>query len=190
MGKKKKKSRSTLSLHPSDSQNPKNPKAQPPGLENQWEVTRRENKRAFLDALVSEEACGVIYIAAKKCGIGLTTIYDYTKQDKEFADAVRAARVSVMGSVVESKLMERICGVTVAGKAGKNQDPDDPPVYTIPPSVEAIRLWLQSDLGAELGYTPNSKKKIEGELNQSFAILEVPDNGRSVKNPEIENGTD
>lgn len=181
MGKKKKKSRSNLSLSPSIKKDLENLEAQTPALEDRWEINRKENKKLFLESLASEDVGGVIYIASKKSGISTATVYNYMNEDKAFAEAVRATRVSVMGSVVESKLMERICGVTVAGKGGRGRDDDDQPVYTIPPSVEAIRLWLQSDLGAELGYTPNSKKKIEGELNQSFAILEVPDNGRSVK---------
>lgn len=181
MGKKKKKSRSNLSLHRPIQKDLENLETESPALESQWEVTKRESKKAFLSALASEDCGGVIYVACKRCGIPSSSIYNYMKEDKDFAESVRATRVSVMGSLVESKLMERICGVTMAGKAGKGREDDEPPVYTIPPSVEAIRLWLQSDLGAELGYTPNSKKKIEGELNQSFAILEVPDNGRSVK---------
>lgn len=193
MSRRKRRQQKQSSPNPSVSalsaaQNLKNPQSLPAAsdesqTETQWDITRRKNKEDFLAALASDECRGVIYVAASKSGVGLTTVYDYMKQDKDFADQVRSTRIAVGGAFVESKLFERIAGVTVAakGKKSSDEDEDGPPVYTIPPSVTAIRTYLLSEMGAEMGYKAVSKQEIEGGAN--FAILEVPDNGRSVKQP-------
>lgn len=173
--KKHKPGKSGSSGASSSGQNPKNPEPQNVKIEEtQWDITRRTNKERFLEELASDEARGVIYIAAERSRVGLTTIYDYMKQDKDFADQIRATRVAVGGAFVESKLFERIAGVQVQSKDGET-------VYTTPPSVQAIRTYLLSEIGAEMGYKPISKQEIDGQMQQNFAILEVPDNGRSVK---------
>lgn len=149
------------------------PKLEKSESESTREQTTRINKERFLHHLELEH--GVISVAAEKSGVALSTVYAYIKADKAFSELVEEIRLCAGGYYVEGKLFERIEGVQVKGRQG---------VYSIPPSVEAIKIYLQSERGAKLGYMPVGKQKNEHEITRTFAILEIPDNGRSLKGLE------
>lgn len=136
------------------------------------------NKWKVLRALESEECCGLVKAAVQSAGISLSVFYKYYKADKDFAADVDAARVAG-GYHIESKMLELINGIEVihplSGKA-----------YKRPPSWQMIQFALSSEKFADIGYTPLSKQKKDVSLSGSsgFAILEVPDNGRSLKGLE------
>lgn len=96
-------------------------------------------KKAVLQAL--EEAKGIVSAACKAAGIARQTFYEWKNEDSEFAAAVEDIQ-EVAIDYVESKLFEKIEGVTMLGKGAEIEG--EPPVYTIPPSDTAIIFYLKT----------------------------------------------
>lgn len=136
------------------------------------EQTKEVRQARFLVFL--EEHHGVIEAACQASGVKKSTIYQDMKKDQVFAAKVKEVRVSAGGFHVESKMFELINGVKVIS-------PDGQEVYQRPPNQAMIRRYLDSEIGAELGYKHVSKTEHEGQVGGGFAIFEMPDNGRSVK---------
>jgi len=97
-------------------------------------------KKQILESL--EEHKGIVTSACASINCPRSTYYNYYNTDPEFKDAVDAIQ-DVAIDFVESKLMEKINGVSVAGKEGE--------IYDLPPSDTAIIFYLKTK-GKKRGY--------------------------------------
>ena len=66
-----------------------------------------QHKKALLEAL--EKSLGVVTSACKTVGVGRTTFYQWLKDDKEFAEAVRDIE-NIALDFAESQLHQQISG--------------------------------------------------------------------------------
>ena len=96
-------------------------------------------KSKLLEAL---ESCnGIVTSACKSIDCPRSTYYNYYNTDPEFKAAVDEIQ-DVAIDFVESKLMEKINGVTCMGKED---------IYDVPPSDTAIIFYLKTK-GKKRGY--------------------------------------
>lgn len=93
------------------------------------------NKKRFIESL--QEANGIISTACNNCDISRQTFYNWKKDDPEFALEVDIVNENAIDHV-ESKLMEKINGVTI----GKISD-GELNTYDQPPSDTAIIFFLK-----------------------------------------------
>lgn len=98
-------------------------------------------KNKLLEAL--ELSKGIVTIACASIGCPRSTYYLWYKDDPEFTAAVDEIQ-DVAIDFVESKLMQKINGVTIAAKG-------DIPQYDLPPSDTAIIFYLKTK-GKKRGY--------------------------------------
>lgn len=66
-----------------------------------------QHKKALLDAL--EKSLGIVTSACKSVGVGRTTFYQWMKDDKEFAEAVKDIE-NIALDFAESQLHQQIKG--------------------------------------------------------------------------------
>lgn len=123
------------------------------------------NKKEILEAL--EQYNGIVSTACNNIGLARSTFYDWLSKDEDFKAAVGDIQ-EVAIDFVESKLMEKINGVKVAGPKGA--------IYDVPPSDTAIIFYLKTK-GKKRGYVEKTEVEHSGNINQ-VTIFELPDNGR------------
>lgn len=113
------------------------------------------NKKTILEAL---ELCnGVVSAACKSVDMPRSTFYLWCNEDEEFKKAVDEIQ-EVAIDYVESKLFEKINGVTVKGKGPSKGEDDEPPVYELPPSDTAIIFYLKTK-GKKRGYVEKTEQE-------------------------------
>lgn len=111
------------------------------------------NKKEILEAL--EEHQGIVTTACKSIGLARSTYYSWLSSDEDFKKAVDEIQ-EVAIDFVESKLMEKINGVTCMGK-------DD--VYDVPPSDTAIIFYLKTK-GKKRGYVEKTELDVNAKSIQ------------------------
>lgn len=104
-------------------------------------------KKEILEEL--EKQNGIVSIACKNIGMPRSTFYNWLKEDADFKSEVDDIQ-EVAIDYVESKLFQKIEGVTVKAKGGAGNE-DEPPVYELPPSDTAIIFYLKTK-GKKRGY--------------------------------------
>lgn len=95
--------------------------------------TTDNNKKAVLAALTDSR--GIVSTACENANVGRSTFYEWMNDDPEFKAAVEAVNEEAI-DFVESKLFERINGVSMADKDGN--------IYSTPPSDTAIIFYLKT----------------------------------------------
>ncbi len=120
------------------------------------------NKKAVLEALEMQK--GIVSAACRSVDMPRSTFYLWMKEDAAFKEAVEDIQ-EVAIDYVESKLFEKIEGVTVKGKGTyKAEDGEDEPnVYEVPPSDTAIIFYLKTK-GKKRGYIEKTETEITGRL--------------------------
>jgi len=113
------------------------------------------NKKAILQALEIHK--GIVSVACKAVDMPRSTFYNWLNSDDAFKSEVEEIQ-EVALDYVEGKLFEKIEGVTMLGKG--NQEGDDPPTYTIPPSDTAIIFYLKTK-GKRRGYIERTEQEIK-----------------------------
>lgn len=99
-----------------------------------------------------EKHKGIVTSACASMSLARSTFYSWLQNDPEFKAAVDEVQ-EVAIDFVESKLMEKINGVTMLGKAGSE---DEDPTYTLPPSDTAIIFYLKTK-GKKRGYVERTE---------------------------------
>lgn len=117
------------------------------------------NKKKILELL--EKSNGIVSTACLSMGLPRSTYYLWLKEDQEFADAVADIQ-EVAIDFVESKLMEKINGITMLGKSGGDEEDH---TYTLPPSDTAIIFYLKTK-GKKRGYVEKSEIDINAKTIQ------------------------
>ena len=108
-------------------------------------------KKAILEALEAKH--GIVTDACASIGMVSSTFYEWLKNDPEFKAAVDEVQ-EVAIDYVEGKLFERINGVEVV--KGIDKDTGEPIIYSLPPDVPAISLYLKTR-GKKRGYVERSE---------------------------------
>jgi len=103
------------------------------------------NKKFILELL--EEHHGIVTTACKSLGLARATFYKWCNDDPNFKEAVEEITETAI-DFVESKLMEKINGVTVLGQKDV--------IYEQPPSDTAIIFYLKTK-GKKRGYVERSE---------------------------------
>lgn len=119
---------------------------------------------AILEALEAKH--GIVSEACKSIGFARSTFYDWLNTDPTFKLAVDEIQ-EVAIDYVEGKLFERITGVEVV--KGYDKDGDEI-IYSLPPDVQAISLYLKTR-GKKRGYY----EKTEIDLTTPTAIRIIRD---------------
>lgn len=114
-------------------------------------------KKRFLDVL--KKSRGIISSACESVDMSRQTYYNWLKEDPEFAEQVDEVQESMI-DFVESKLMQKINGITMLGKPGESEDEEDP-TYTLPPSDTAIIFFLKTK-GKKRGYVEKTEIQHSG----------------------------
>lgn len=116
-------------------------------------------KEQILEAL--EMHNGIVSSACASIGLARSTYYNWLNEDSLFKSSVEEIQ-DVAIDFVESKLMEKIKGVQVAGKDA---------VYDVPPSDTAIIFFLKTK-GKKRGYV--EKQEIDHTTKgESFNIKDI-----------------
>lgn len=102
------------------------------------------NKKQILESL--EKHHGIVTTACASIGLARSTYYSWLEVDTEFKEAVEEIRETAI-DFVESKLMEKIDGVTTQSYNAKGE----PVIYELPPSDTAIIFFLKTR-GKKRGY--------------------------------------
>lgn len=110
-------------------------------------------KSEILEAL--EKHKGIVSTACASIGLARSTYYLWLKDDQDFKLAVEDIQETAI-DFVESKLMEKINGVTVMGKED---------VYDQPPSDTAIIFYLKTK-GKKRGYVEKTEQAITVNVEQ------------------------
>jgi len=117
-------------------------------------------KKAMLSAL--KASFGRVSMAAEAVGINRCTHYDWLEKDEEYRQAYEEINESAI-DFVESKLFEKITGVTV--KNGETKDGEDI-IYDLPPSDTAIIFYLKTK-GKKRGYVERT------EVDQTIKTIPI-----------------
>lgn len=112
-------------------------------------------KKEVLESL--EQHHGIVTTACASIGCPRSTYYNWLASDEEFKTAVDEIQETAI-DFVESKLMEKINGVTCAGK--------EETIYDQPPSDTAIIFFLKTR-GKKRGYIEKTELNVSGSLNLS-----------------------
>lgn len=113
-------------------------------------------KKEVLESL--EKHKGIVTTACASIGCPRSTYYSWLENDAEFKAAVDEIQETAI-DFVESKLMEKINGVSVVGKSGEEED-----VYFQPPSDTAIIFFLKTR-GKKRGYIERSEVDNMGTIS-------------------------
>lgn len=127
------------------------------------------SKEDILQAL--EEKNGIVSIACKSIGLARSTFYKWMSDDPDFKEAVNEIQ-EVTLDFVESKLMEKISGVTV--KKGETDEGEDI-VYDVPPSDTAIIFYLKTR-GKKRGYIEKSELDVRTPEGVTVKYVSQPGN--------------
>lgn len=95
-------------------------------------------KKMVLEKLA--EVRGIVTTACQNANIARSTFYQWCDTDPEFKAAVESVNESCI-DFVESKLLEKINGVTI--RKGVGEDGEDV-TYDLPPSDTAIIFYLKT----------------------------------------------
>lgn len=126
------------------------------------------SKEDILHAL--EEKNGIVSIACKSIGLARSTFYKWMNDDTQFkADVEEIQEVTL--DYVESKLMEKISGVSV--KKGET-DEGEAIVYDVPPSDTAIIFYLKTR-GKKRGYVEKTETDMNLVGNVTVNLVPTPD---------------
>jgi hypothetical protein len=130
------------------------------------------NKKEILESL--EKHKGIVTTACASIGLARSTYYDWVSSDPDFSAAVDEIRETAI-DFVESKLMEKIEGITMLDKEMDSETV----TYRLPPSDTAIIFFLKTR-GKKRGYIERTEVtgKDGADLNQ-VTIFQLPDNGRN-----------
>ena len=123
-------------------------------------------KKKLLDALA--DARGIVSTACNNCDISRTTFYNYVNEDEDFKSKVEEINEAAI-DYVESKLFEKITGVSTIGRDGE--------VYDNPPSDTAIIFYLKTK-GKKRGYVERQEVAQTDKDGNDVTIFQIPDNGR------------
>ena len=102
------------------------------------------NKKEILASLETHK--GIVTSACASIGLARSTYYSWLESDAEFKEAVNEIQ-EVAIDFVESKLMEKINGVTMLDKVTDGEEV----TYSLPPSDTAIIFYLKTK-GKKRGY--------------------------------------
>lgn len=119
-------------------------------------------KEDILKALEAKN--GIVSEACKSIGFSRSTFYKWLNDDPDFKKKVDEIQ-DVAIDYVESKLFEKITGVTV--KRGETDEGEDI-VYDVPPSDTAIIFYLKTK-GKKRGYI--EKQEIDANLSGSVNLI-------------------
>lgn len=136
-------------------------------------------KKGMIEAM--ESSLAIVTTACKAVGISRDTHYRWMKEDEEYAAAIRDLE-NVSLDFAESKLMEKIRGVTVSRKDGSGlpvKTTDGQNVYRVPPSDTAIIFYLKTK-GKGRGYIEQSNIGIKGTEETDPMEYVLPD-GTTIK---------
>lgn len=109
-------------------------------------VQMDSNKKEILESL--EKHKGIVTTACASIGLARSTYYSWLRSDDEFAEAVAEIGETAI-DFVESKLMQKINGITMINENAKSDEDD--PTYILPPSDTAIIFFLKTR-GKKRGY--------------------------------------
>lgn len=123
------------------------------------------NKKALLTVLAKTK--GIVLTACQSVGISRTQFYNYVNSDEKFAARVSEIQEEAI-DFVESKLMEKINGITLLGKGGSGEDEEDP-TYTLPPSDTAIIFYLKTK-GKKRGYVERTEVENSGSVQVDISV--------------------
>jgi hypothetical protein len=113
-----------------------------------------QRKELFLRLM--EQKLGVIAEACRCAGIGRTIVYEWKKNDADFAEKIDDIQKQFAPDIAESKLMELIQGITIMTERGE--------VYKRPPDIRAIKLFLEAR-AQHRGYGQRFQKPLVLESN-------------------------
>jgi hypothetical protein len=136
------------------------------------------SKKTILEALEIHK--GIVSAACKSVGMPRSTFYKWLSEDKEFKAQVDDIQEFAI-DYVESKLFQKIEGVTVKAKGGTGNE-DEPPVYELPPSDTAIIFYLKTK-GKKRGYI----ERVEQDNRNSNYNAEVTPERLKEINQALEN---
>ncbi len=124
-------------------------------------------KKQMLEALT--KSLGVVKTACSLVGISRETHYRWTREDENYKLAVENIADEAI-DFVESKLFEKINGVTIQSGVDKEGEPI---VYDHPPSDTAIIFYLKTK-GKKRGYIERQEVDHSGaiELPVTFVLDE------------------
>lgn len=114
-------------------------------------------KKEVLESL--EKHHGIVTTACASIGCPRSTYYNWIEADEEFKLAVDEIRETAI-DFVESKLMEKIDGITVQTCNQKGE----PVIYEQPPSDTAIIFFLKTR-GKKRGYVEKTETEHSGIIN-------------------------
>jgi hypothetical protein len=114
-------------------------------------------KKEILESLENHK--GIVTSACASIGCPRSTYYNYYNTDPEFKIAVDDIQ-DIAIDFVESKLMEKINGITMLDK----EKDGETITYTLPPSDTAIIFYLKTK-GKKRGYIEKTELDISGALN-------------------------
>lgn len=123
------------------------------------------NKKALLTVLAKTK--GIVLTACQSVGISRTQFYNYVNSDEKFAARVAEIQEEAI-DFVESKLMEKINGITLLGKGSSGEDEEDP-TYTLPPSDTAIIFYLKTK-GKKRGYVERTEVENSGTVQVDISV--------------------
>lgn len=121
------------------------------------------NKKRALECL--EESKGIVSAACQNANISRTQFYEWVNTDPEFKAAVEAVNESAIDHV-ESKLLEKINGVSMATKTNEEGEPI---VYSLPPSDTAIIFYLKCK-AKKRGYVERAELEIGNKDGEPFKV--------------------
>ncbi|EAY24491.1 hypothetical protein M23134_06478 [Microscilla marina ATCC 23134] len=144
--------------------------SQPPTQRNQRSTAQK--KADFLKAM--EKSLGIIQTACDMAKVNRGSVYRWLENDEKFLQAIRRDVRDVSCEFAESKLLQRIQGMTyeeeVVVRLGKNDFKIVKVKKYLPPDTKAIVDYLGAR-GGHLGY---GKQKLEhsGEITtKSFQVM-------------------
>lgn len=106
-------------------------------------------KEIVISELIKQK--GIVTAACNNTGLPRSTFYNWYRDDADFKSQVDDVQ-EVAIDYVESKLFEKIEGVTMKGKGDDGEDN----VYTVPPSDTAIIFYLKTK-AKKRGYIERSE---------------------------------
>ena len=110
------------------------------------------NKKTVLKML--EKTRGIVSSACESANIARSTFYDWCNNDPDFKQAVDDINEAAI-DFVESKLMEKINGITMLDKVEDGEGV----TYKLPPSDTAIIFFLKTK-GKKRGYSEKTELDI------------------------------
>ncbi len=121
-------------------------------------------KKEILESL--EKHKGIVTSACASIDCPRSTYYNYYNTDPEFKLSVDEIQETAI-DFVESKLMQKINGVTMLNQKAKSDEDDEDPTYILPPSDTAIIFYLKTK-GKKRGYVEKTEVDLTGAIVMHF----------------------